>query len=147
MKLLTPFVTTQQLPHTYNLLETLLPTIYKHKCFNSEKLPFDEEVRKTEIGHLFEHIILEYLCQLKLQAGNKHAKVRGETSWDWNKEKEGIFHITLTIGKEDAYLLSEAIKKSTVVIEQILISGTGKTLPLTKSAESTQYVHHHADAL
>src|SRR5258706_436221 len=80
MKLNTPIVNTRELPETYQLLETDLPSILRSQCFNELHLPFASEVKSTEIGHLFEHILLEYLCISKLEQGiSNRASYSGNT--------------------------------------------------------------------
>ncbi|KKR25220.1 MAG: hypothetical protein UT56_C0002G0034 [Candidatus Levybacteria bacterium GW2011_GWB1_39_7] len=63
-----PIIETDQLPKTFEILNKMLPSIFKSKCYNDKNLPFFIEVRSTEIGHLFEHIMLEYICQLNIYA-------------------------------------------------------------------------------
>lgn len=125
---------TEDFPKTKQVLEKLLPTIYNHKCLNGEKLPFSEEIVETEIGHLFEHIIMEYLHQLKSHNGCKSNKVKGETIWDWNKEKRGIFHILLDSPKSEVTILSSAISKATDLMTKIL-----KTAPSPSTFDSITY--------
>jgi hypothetical protein len=60
MYLNTPFFYTKYLPKTHRILKTMVPQVLKTQCFNDSNLPFNVEVRDTEIGHMFEHIILEF---------------------------------------------------------------------------------------
>src|SRR5579859_7486648 len=70
-------VSTKDFPNTFDLLEKFLPSILYSQCFNDEKIPFCQEVKQTEIGHLFEHILLEYLCLNKISFGGKKATYSG----------------------------------------------------------------------
>lgn len=129
MRLLIEEVTTQRFPKTYSLLEKILPSIYQHKCFNGEELPFSQEVLNTELGHLFEHVLMEYLHQLKKEKGFSDTKITGETIWDWSKEKRGIFHIVITSKEGESSLLKIALEKTTRLIQTILNSGpTAQTI-------------------
>lgn len=95
-KIFHPVIHTSDLPLTYGLLDQKIKSVFYNECFNSYKLPFKVEVQATEIGHLFEHLILEYL---KIIAENKGLSVcfSGETSWDWQKLGYGVFRIDLNL--------------------------------------------------
>jgi hypothetical protein len=120
MSLLTPYYHTTYLPNTYKTLKTLLPSVLKTECFNDSGLPFDTEVKNTEIGHLFEHILLEYLCQLKIKGGHKRASFRGVTNWNWKRDARGTFHISIDISPKDVIYLDIAMEKSIVLLNKIL---------------------------
>src|SRR5258707_8329129 len=72
-------INTNTIPQTERILKKLLPTVLSTTCYNAENLPFAIEVRNTETGHLFEHILLEYLCQQKLAKGHNTATFSGTT--------------------------------------------------------------------
>lgn len=120
----TTYINTLMLPHTHTFLKERFPSVLRTRCFNDQELPFIQEVQRTEIGHLFEHILLEYLCKFKLRAGHRKAIFSGTTSWNWIKEKEGVFHIEVDAREEDlAYFhaaFSEAIKLTEDLIRIIL---------------------------
>ena len=79
---------TSQAPHLPNRLFRLFPTLARHKCDNGLGLTFRQECRKTEIPHLFEHLIIE------LQSQAQPAEVlRGETEWNWSIDPRGRFHV------------------------------------------------------
>src|SRR5437868_6032179 len=69
MDLLYNQISTKEIPTITDLLQKNLPSVLLTTCYNDLGLPFDIEVQNTEIGHLFEHIILEYLCQHKIKKG------------------------------------------------------------------------------
>jgi len=116
----TPCINTVQLPETYKILKKNLPSIYKAMCFNDAGLPFAKEVRHTEIGHLFEHILLEYLCIERLKSGKRTAVYEGETSWNWKEEPKGTFHIVLNANKKDEDIFYKAMTKSMKLLQQIM---------------------------
>lgn len=120
MELFTNTVNTNEIPVVYAILKRNLPSIFYSTCFNQSNLPFSVEVRRTEIGHLFEHILLEYLCHIKSSLGSKNVQFSGVTNWNWNKDKYGIFHIDVTAGEDDQYVFKEALKKSVFLINLIL---------------------------
>ena len=51
-------VNTCDIPVIVDLLQEHLPNVLFTQCFNDEGFPFNVEVKNTEIGHLFEHILL-----------------------------------------------------------------------------------------
>lgn len=126
MSLYVSHINTSTLPHTFVILKEKLPSILKSQCFNDDKIPFYEEVKQTEIGHLFEHILLEYLCMEKLQSGAQHATYSGVTDWNWRKEAQGTFHITIDAGQLDKSLLKRALDK-TVQLTNIILSSSHST--------------------
>lgn len=114
-------VTTTRMPYVSGVLKKELPTILRSKCFNEENIPFYKEVLSTELGHLFEHILLEYLCIAKIGIGCTEAVFSGVTKWDWNKDPYGTFHIELDIAKEDYLFLTPALQKSVRLFEKIIL--------------------------
>jgi hypothetical protein len=114
-------INTKEIPSVADLLKKNLPSVLATTCYNDLNLPFDEEVRNTEIGHLFEHILLEYLCQNRLAKGAKRATFSGRTKWNWTRDPFGRFHIHLTCGKKDADILPIALEQ-TVGLMKILLA-------------------------
>ena len=125
MYLHTPFVNTRELPDTIPVLQETLPSIFSTTCFNGINLSFYQEVKKTEIGHLFEHILLSYLCELQDDTG-KEITYRGETCWNWKQDTFGTFHITVTIGEQNSTLFFRALHRSITLMETILRTYTVK---------------------
>ncbi len=120
LEIIAPILTTGSVPNTVSYLENNLPTVLKNKCFNEESLPFHKEVIKTEIGHLFEHMLLEYLCLEKRSLGHKKVAYNGKTSWNWKKDKKGVFHIVIDAGLNEDKVLNEALSKSTSLFTDFL---------------------------
>lgn len=117
-------VNTYEFPLTFAILKEKLPSVLRSECFNEDGLPFYQEVRSTEIGHLFEHILLEYLCISKIALGYKRATFSGETSWNWKKKPRGTFTITLDAGIREADIFPKAIERTIALLEIILRSNT-----------------------
>src|SRR5258708_1691579 len=80
---------TAEIPSLTQMLEENLPSVLVTTCYNDSELSFEEEVRNTEIGHLFEHILLEYLCQHKIAKGARRATYAGRTHWNWTRDPLG----------------------------------------------------------
>lgn len=120
MQMLNEYVTTGHIPFITELLKLHLPNVLLTQCFNEENLPFKIEVKNTELGHLFEHILLEYLCQLKIAKGHNRASFAGRTRWNWIKDPKGKFHIHLNCGAKDADILPEAVEKTIDLMKIIL---------------------------
>ncbi len=122
MSLFTNYFHTDSIPSTYDILKKELPTVLKTECFNESGFAFSTEVKNTEIGHLFEHILLEYLCQQKIGNGHTRASFRGLTQWNWRKDEKGTFHITIEAKPEDTLFFKEALEKSVLLLNTILSS-------------------------
>lgn len=120
MKLFTPHIHTDSLPSTHSTLLKILPSVFHSKCFNDKNLAFAEEVKNTEIGHLFEHILIEYLTKLKRFYHKKNVSFSGTTSWDWTQDEKGVFNITISAGIEDASVFEEALRMSTKLLNKIV---------------------------
>ncbi len=116
----TSIINTRDIPFTYTILEKQLPSILIAQCFNDEGLPFSQEVKMTEIGHLFEHIMLEYLCILKLANGHSKATFRGETNWNWKRDLRGTFHIHINAGIKHEEIFDEALTNSIELLVKIM---------------------------
>src|SRR5579859_3857032 len=109
-------INTRTIPSAVSVLNKHLPVIFECKCFNEENKNFRQESKQTELGHLFEHIMLEYLCMAKLADGRNEATYEGVTSWNWLKEKEGTFNIEITAGMEDLKFIRKAFRRSTKLL-------------------------------
>lgn len=120
MRLFTTIVNTRDIPTTFSFLEKFLPSILVATCYNDDHLPFVKEVKSTEIGHLFEHVLLEYLCMLKLANGCKKATFRGETNWNWKKDTWGTFHIYINAGIRNEHIFQQALEKSVNLLHVIM---------------------------
>lgn len=103
-------VNTTDIPETLEFLKENYPGVLRTQCFNEKNLPFTVEVVQTEIGHLFEHILIDKLCALKIKSGAKSAVFNGTTSWNWQENPYGSFQIWIDIGRNDLELLIEGLK-------------------------------------
>lgn len=113
-------ITTQNMKNVVSFFEEQLPSVLETKCFNEQHLPFRVEIIKTELAHLFEHIILVLLCQAKAARGGKDITFSGETNWDWEVTPKGLFTISLSVKKHDAGLLQEVLPQASQLIDTFL---------------------------
>ena len=120
MKLNTTAVNTRHIENITGLLELYCPAVLKTRCFNNQNLPFRQEVKATEIGHLFEHILLEELCVNKLACGVRSAVFNGRTNWNWIKEPRGLFHIAIDAGFSDQLVFPGALTRAIEITESLL---------------------------
>ncbi len=120
MQTYTQLIQTSELPLTRLILTFFLPNIFNHDCFNQKKLTFLQEVGSTEIGHLFEHILLQYLTESVYTYRGLRKNFQGETLWNWRKDPYGLFHILIT-GKNlsGQIFFKEALTKSVRLTELI----------------------------
>lgn len=82
-----------QLPELANSLLRMLPQLREHLCYNRNGVPFIEELYDTELGHVFEHVILEILRRRGLH-------LRGQTTWNWHRDPLGTYNVTINTGKK-----------------------------------------------
>lgn len=115
-----PVVTTEHLPQTRAILKEKLPRIFSSKCFNRNHYSFFRESRSTEIGHLFEHVLLEFLTRERLIRRGNLKTYKGVTTWDWSVIKKGIFEIEVNCGVNDADIFGEAVGKSISLTSEIM---------------------------
>jgi hypothetical protein len=121
-------VNTKDIPYTSSLLDRYLPSVLYSTCFNDQQLPFSIEVRSTEVGHLFEHILLEYLCYFKLSDGSENAEYSGVTNWNWEEDPWGVFHITINCGCKETEIFSKALQQSLLLL-QLILNSTPNSIP------------------
>ncbi len=125
--MLHPVVNTKDLPQTTKLLKKHCPSVLSTKCNNALNLPFKEEVKATEVAHLFEHIILQQMCQEQIKEGYYSAEFSGRTIWETAAHPLRIFTIETSITRFHLPFLRPALKKSLALIELILDSGQNQS--------------------
>jgi hypothetical protein len=121
MKLWTEQMTTKRLNKLTSILKENLPSIFSSICYNEKNFPFQKEMQNTEIGHLYEHILLEYVAQLHFKEKGDQSEFVGVTSWDWKKNPRGTFEIEINIGSKDKEILLKAMKLTDNLIGKILL--------------------------
>ncbi len=112
-------INTSQLHFVHETLTDLLPSVLESQCFNDQGLAFCEEVKATEMGHLFEHILLEYVCLLKIERGDEQATHSGRTSWNWQRDPKGTFFIYVDIPQSDRTIFLKALAKTILLMKVI----------------------------
>lgn len=109
--------TTATTPDAIPILEHALPTIFEGTCFNGKNLPFLEEAKNTETGHLFEHILLEYLF-----TNNSKKTYRGLTMWNASTLPHGYFEIYVNEGIKNEDSILDSATKSIHLLKQIFVA-------------------------
>lgn len=115
-------LSTKNLTRTNHILKSELPTIYSNRCYNQDNLSFFEEVKNTEIAHLFEHILMEKIFQSLNPSSSSDDSIAGKTSWNWEKEPIGKFHIQLqpiNLARKDLF---DCLSQSIQLTDKILSS-------------------------
>lgn len=99
-------------------LETLLPTLYEHRCSEDAPGGFFSRVDKgTWMGHVIEHVALEIQTLAGMDCGFGRTRSTGE--------REGIYYVIFDYMEEDAGVYAA---KAAVRITQALIDGTDYSL-------------------
>jgi len=146
MSLFTSETYTSSLPTCFPYLQQILPSIFKSSCFNSGYLPFSIEAKETEIGHLFEHIVLEYLCLEKLKLGFKSADYQALTTWNWYQNPIGTFKIDFQLNSNQIFLFLSSVSQSVKLLDKILETSNISPLnhkqrqPLFKAASAYSFL-------
>jgi hypothetical protein len=113
MKVVEKFVRTNKMPKTSAFLKKHFPQVLETRCFNQAGLSFQQEIKDTELGHLFEHILLVYLCQMRqLLKEDEDCSYSGVTSWNWEKDPRGTFAILIEINEEEQDIFYFALEKT-----------------------------------
>jgi hypothetical protein len=115
-------VNTSQLPLTHQILHDTVPGVLRTECFNYDDVPFSQEVKQTEIGHLFEHILLYLLLEAQMANGFEDAIYEGRTSWNWKKQPRGTFTISIWGPQLSDTVFGQLVTKTNQVLETILSS-------------------------
>ncbi len=115
---------TSKFPQLMEDLRILLPEIMVAQCDNPNNTPFCEEMKETQTAHLFEHMILEYLCKLRLRSGSSEASYEGRTFWDTTKAPGENSMIAISRQGESQLVFEEAVTLSMQLLTQ-LIKNTG----------------------
>lgn len=117
----TAAVRTGCIPNICDLLRKNLPGVLKTQCHNNEGWGFNKEVADTEIGHLFEHILIQNISELRQKYFMPDGKISGVTEWDWTLEPRGTFNIKIKSNSPYLDILNEAIENSMDLTSRILI--------------------------
>lgn len=116
-------VQTRDLPDTVDILAKHLPSIFTNSCFNGKGLCFYDEVQNTEVGHLFEHILLEYMCLAKIPYQNS-VSFEGRTFW--NNDTRDLFRIEISCSPQDWTFFNTALAQGVFLMDTIYASSTSE---------------------
>jgi len=124
MSMLSPYLRTGNLSQTLIILKKDAPAVLQTTCHNNLNLSFEHEVVDTEIGHLFEHLVIDHLSRSfpYAQYHQDSCFYVGLTEWDWHTDTRGTFHITLSVGKKERKRLHAAMRWAYEIIGKILSS-------------------------
>jgi hypothetical protein len=117
----TNYISTENFPHTHSLLKKSLPSIFLSECINDKNNTFSQEVRNTEIPHLFEHILLANLCRYYTITAESTSEFSGWTSWNWITEVKGTFDIEISGNFSQPISISEVIFQSIDILDEIFL--------------------------
>lgn len=101
-----------QLPTLAPSLVSMLPSLREHLCTNARGLSFEEELRDTELGHVFEHVMLAILA-------DRGVCTRGQTTWNWHRDPVGTYHVTLSTGRR--LLVKESLLVAQAIFTNVLV--------------------------
>lgn len=113
---------TSHFPQLFEDLRVLLPEIMVAQCDNPNNAPFCEEMKETQTAHLFEHLVLEYLCKLRLRAGSSEASYEGRTFWDTTKSAGENSMIVISRQGEPQSVFVEAVTLSMQLLAQLIVN-------------------------
>src|SRR6478672_7722474 len=104
---------TNQIPGFRERLESLLPTLYEHRCSEGEPGGFFHRVKEgTWMGHVIEHIALELQTLAGMDCGFGRTRSIGE--------KEGVYYVIFDYIEGDAGVYAA---RASVKIAQALVNG------------------------
>jgi hypothetical protein len=67
-----------------------MPSLASHTCDNDRGLTAADELADTELPHVLEHIALALLKRAGVRG-----TIRGETSWDFERDGAGVFLVVI----------------------------------------------------
>ncbi len=101
-----------QLPTLATSLISMLPSLREHLCTNARGLSFEQELHDTELGHVFEHVMLAILADRGLCT-------RGQTTWNWHRDPVGTYHVTISTGRK--MLVKESLLVAQALFTNVLV--------------------------
>ena len=111
----TAYSRTSAVPGLASSLLHLLPGLRRHSCENGSAHGIVAEFADTETPHLLEHIAFELMAL----AGSPRT-LKGETSWDFSADGEGVYHVRLAFDNDLVAL--GALKSGGEIVEWLLRS-------------------------
>ncbi len=128
------FNRTSQIPGIGDFLFQKLPGLREHKCFNEEGLTFPEEVKRTELAHVFEHVVIELILLKDPAAG----EIIGWTTWDWKIQPRWSYEVEIDYA--NVGLIMEAIEDALAILSGIVpIEVLPTTIPYADAAPEFAY--------
>lgn len=112
-------VYTSYYPHMYKVLLKEIPDVLRTECFNENNLSFKQEVLNTELGHLFEHILIQKMSDIKMEKG-EYTTFDGRTSWDWKANSYGTYNIWLNLVVGDRIDFNKALFETIEIFNKVI---------------------------
>lgn len=113
------YLTTSAHPGLQSFLGSELPSIFTCSCDNPDQNSFAQEVTNTELAHLFEHVLLEYLCDEKISTNTYPVAYSGRTFWGDRDLPKGTFRIKISMSDTEANLLNNALSKAHTLMSKL----------------------------
>lgn len=110
---------TSEFPDMYAKLLGTIPTVLTTECANPKNLPFSEEVGQTEVGHLFEHVLLEYMA-LNKEKFVKNFTISGRTFWDSYNMKPNEFTVEIYCQLQDFPVFERSLQPACDLVSSII---------------------------
>lgn len=111
--------TTKSISSCTDCLLAHVPSVFTTQCFNDKNLSFYDEVKDTQLGHLFEHILIEYMCLYKLKFQNS-VNFSGRTYWRSQYEDPRDFTVIVNCKIIDWPIFIKALKKTILVFQNLI---------------------------
>lgn len=92
------------------------PHLKFHLCDNDKCQSFPEELKETELAHVFEHVLLDLIGEKDKEI----RRIKGYTSWDWRKSERNTYEIHLHYTEKE--IMSEALTDAISSFGQIFNS-------------------------
>lgn len=128
-------ISTKSFPKTFNIIKKMIPGVLETECFNDHNFSFSKEIKNTEIGHLFEHIVIYLLKEHGISkhhdCDNDEVIYEGRTWWNWKENPKGKFFIEVNGPLVASDIFTKIIKQANSIIEIILMS---QSIEKTKSS-------------
>jgi cyanophycin synthetase len=107
---------TSEAPWVPPRMMAALPGLRGHRCDSGGAHTFAQELDDTELAHVLEHAALELMAM----AGSPDT-LRGETSWDFKRDGQGTFHVSLEY--DDDLVCIAALTAAAEAIEDLVAGG------------------------
>ena len=113
-------VRTSRVPGLAERALGLLPGLRRHTCENGSAHGISAELGDTETPHLLEHLAVELMA-----LSGSPRTLKGETSWDFSADGEGVYRVRLAYDHDLVAL--GALKAGAVIVDWLFAGDTSHT--------------------